>query len=204
MSDEHTIIEKVLAGDTGAFRLLVERHQSLVFQFARNMLRTIEDAEDLTQEVFVAAFQYLGKFDSTRAKFSTWLLTITRNRCLNQLARYRAGPPDAIVSVDRGPSPDAAAVANEVWQHLSDALETLPIEQWTAFVLAEIQELPHAEIAMIEQIEVGTVKSRVSRARDKLRQAMQAWQPERVVHGSTRKIIGNDDTASENRNRNAE
>jgi RNA polymerase sigma-70 factor (ECF subfamily) len=69
---------------------------------------------------------------------------------------------------------------------LSDALETLPIEQRTAFVLAEIQELPHAEIAMIEQIEVGTVKSRVSRARDKLRRAMQAWQPERAAQGSTR------------------
>ncbi len=96
------------------------------------------------------------------------------------------------------------ALRRSAENRLSDALETLPIEQWTAFVLAEIQELPHAEIAMIEQIEVGTVKSRVSRARDKLRQAMQAWQPERVVHGSTRKIIGNDDTASENRNRNAE
>jgi RNA polymerase sigma-70 factor (ECF subfamily) len=204
MSDEHTIIEKVLAGETGAFRLLVEMHQPLVFQFARNMLRTIEDAEDLTQEVFVAAFQNLRKFDSTRAKFSTWLLTITRNRCLNQLARYRASPPSAIVSVDRGLSPDAAAVANEVWQHLSDALETLPIEQRTAFVLAEIQELPHAEIAMIEQVEVGTVKSRVSRARDKLRQAMQAWQPERAASGSPRKIISNHDAASENQNTNSE
>jgi RNA polymerase sigma-70 factor (ECF subfamily) len=204
MSDEHTIIEKVLAGETGAFRLLVEMYQPLVFQFARNMLRTIEDAEDLTQDVFVAAFQNLRKFDSTRAKFSTWLLTITRNRCLNQLARYRASPPGGIVSVDRGLSPDAAAVASEVWQHLSDALETLPIEQRTAFVLAEIQELPHAEIAMIEQIEVGTVKSRVSRARDKLRQAMQAWQPERVVSGSTRKIISNHDAASDNRNTNSE
>jgi RNA polymerase sigma-70 factor (ECF subfamily) len=186
MSDDLTIIEQVLAGETGPFRLLVERHQPLVFQFARNMLRTVEDAEDLTQEVFVAAFQNLRKFDRSRAKFSTWLLTITRNRCLNQLARYRASPPSEIVSVDRGLSPDAAAVASEVWQHLSDALETLPIEQRTAFVLAEIQELPHAEIAMIEQIELGTVRSRVSRARDKLRQAMQAWQPERVVHGSPR------------------
>ncbi|HEY4259370.1 MAG TPA: sigma-70 family RNA polymerase sigma factor [Schlesneria sp.] len=204
MYDDHTIIEQILAGETGRFRLLVQTYQPLVFQFARNMLRTIEDAEDLTQEVFVAAFQNLGKFDSTRAKFSTWLLTITRNRCLNQLARYRASPPAAVVSVDRGLSPDAAAVANEVWQHLSDALETLPIEQRIAFVLAEIQELSHAEIAMIEQIEVGTVKSRVSRARDKLRQAMQAWQPERAATGSTRKVIGDNDAASENRNTNSE
>lgn len=203
MTDEQTIIEQVLAGETGAFRLLVERHQPLVFQFARNMLRTIEDAEDLTQDVFVAAFQNLRRFDSTRAKFSTWLLTITRNRCLNQLARYRTSPVE-IVSVDRGLSPDAAAVANEVWQHLSEALETLPIEQQTAFVLAEIQELPHAEIAMIEQIEIGTVKSRVSRARDKLRQAMQAWQPDRVVSGSPCQIISANDAVSEGQNTSSE
>ena len=180
MHDELHIIERVLAGETGAFRVLVESHQRLVFQFARNMLRSVEDAEDLTQEVFVAAFQNLATFDGNKARLSTWLLTIARNRCCNHLKRRQTETLGDVDTVDRSLPPDDAAIQCEVWQQLSAALDTLPLEQRTAFVLAEIQELPHAEIALIEGIELGTVKSRVSRAKERLRQALKAWQPEKL------------------------
>ena len=191
MRDGLDIIERVLTGDTGAFRLLVERHERLIFQFARNMLRNVEDAEDLTQEVFVAAFQHLATFDVKKSKLSTWLLTIARNRCCNRMKQRPVNTPGNVDAVDRRPSPEKAVVQSEVWQHLAVALESLPLEQRTAFVLAEIQELPHAEIAAIEGIELGTVKSRVSRARERLRLALKPWQPEapsplpetRVVEG---------------------
>lgn len=177
MNDEQIIIERVLAGETRAFRDLVELYQSLILQFARNMLRNREDAEDLTQEVLVAAYRNLTTYDAKRARFSTWLLTIARNCCLNQLKRRHAETLGDVEPMDRGlPPPDAAAQC-EVWQSLTVALETLPLEQRTAFVLAEIQELPHAEIALIEGIELGTVKSRVSRARERLRLALREWKP---------------------------
>jgi RNA polymerase sigma-70 factor (ECF subfamily) len=178
MHDDRQIIERVLAGDTGAFRLLVESLQPVVFQFARNMLRNVEDAEDLTQEVFVAAFQKLVTFDASKARLSTWLLTIARNRCCNELKRRVSTTPGDIDATDHRPPPDDDVSRREVWQHLDVALELLPLEQRTAFVLAEIQELPHADIAEIEGVELGTVKSRVSRAKERLRQAMKIWQPE--------------------------
>jgi RNA polymerase sigma-70 factor (ECF subfamily) len=178
MHDERHIIERVLAGDAGAFRMFVESHHHLVFQFVRNMLRSIPDAEDLTQDVFVTAFLKLSTFDSRQAKVSTWLLTIARNRCCNHLKRRQSETPGDVDSHDRGPLPEEAASQQEVWQQLSMALDSLPLDQRTAFVLAEIQELPYTEIALIEEIEVGTVKSRVSRARERLRQAMKAWKPE--------------------------
>ena len=181
MHDGQDIIDRVLAGETGAFRLLVESHQRLVFQFARNMLRSVEDAEDLTQEVFLAAFQNLVSFNEKKGRLATWLLTIARNRCCNHLKRRQTVTPGDVDAPDRSLPPDAAAVTCEVWQQLSVALDTLPLEQRTAFVLAEIQELPHAEIALIEGIELGTVKSRVSRARERLRQALKAWGPEKNV-----------------------
>lgn len=177
MLDEQHIIAKVLAGETAAFRGLVDTYQQTVFLFACNMLRRTQDAEDLTQEVFVAAFQNLRTFDPARARFSTWLMTIARNRCCSQLKRRSLNTPGDVDSADRQPGPEEAASYHEARQRLSAALESLPLEQRTAFVLAEIQELPHAEIAVIEGIELGTVKSRVSRARERLREALKAWQP---------------------------
>lgn len=187
MSDESAIIERVLSGEAGAYRQFVELYHRIVFQFVRNMLRSPEDAEELTQDVFVAAFQSLATFDSARAKVSTWLLTIARNRCLNRL---RQRPPDRNAEIeqpDPAPCPAETASQREVWLHLDAALQRLPLDQRTAFVLAEIQELPHAEVAAIEGIELGTVKSRVSRARERLRAAMRAWQPERVANASPRR-----------------
>ena len=197
MHGEQDIIERVLAGDTGAFRALVESHQKLVFQFARNMLRSIEDAEDLTQEVFVAAFRNLATFDAKRAKISTWLLTIARNRCCNHLKRRRIDTLGDVDTPDRNPLPEDAAVQGEVWRHLSEALDTLPLEQRTAFVLAEIQELPHAEIAAIEGTELGTVKSRVSRARERLRHALKEWRPEGLSDGHDRSKAATIDVTSD-------
>ena len=185
MDDDLTTVEAVLAGETTAFRQLVERHQRLVFTFAHNMLRRPADAEDISQETFLAAYRSLRTFNPRRSRFATWLLTIARNECLSALGRR---PPPA--PMESAPDPHSLSAGPlerlgeaELWTALDQALELLPLEQRTAFVLAEIQQLPHAEIAEIEAVEIGTVKSRVSRAKERLRGLLRAFQPERTSSG---------------------
>lgn len=173
------MIERVLAGDVEAFRELVEQHQRRVFGFVRNLVRHAPDAEDLVQEVFVAAFRKLDSFDAERSQFSTWLLTIARNRCLNHLRRSSVA---TISSTEfdveaRTTPPVDTLLSHELHARLDAALYLLPLEQRTAFVLAEIQELPYAEIALIEEVELGTIKSRVSRAKQRLREELSDLDP---------------------------
>ncbi len=179
MDGDRTLIERVLAGDVEAFRELVERHQRRVFGFVRNLVRHAPDAEDLVQEVFVAVFRKLDSFDAERSQFSTWLLTIARNQCLNHLKRSSL-PKDCRSECDvesRTAQPLDAMLSRELHARLDAALDLLPLEQRTAFVLAEIQELPYAEIAIIEEVELGTIKSRVSRAKQRLREVLSDLDP---------------------------
>ncbi|MDZ4684229.1 MAG: sigma-70 family RNA polymerase sigma factor [Planctomycetaceae bacterium] len=175
MDDDRAVIARVQAGATDAFRVLVDRYQHVVWTFCRNLLRQPADAEDLTQDVFLVAFRKLSSYDADRAAFSTWLLTIARSRCCNRLQQRQPMNESSEEPLDRGPAPDETLADSEVWNRLDRALEQLPLEQRTAFVLAEIQELPHSEIAEIEGVEVGTVKSRVSRAKARLRDVLHAW-----------------------------
>lgn len=179
MDGDWTLIERVLAGDVEAFRELVERHQRRVFGFVRNLVRYGPDAEDLVQEVFVAAFRKLDSFDARRSLFSTWLLTIARNRCLNHLQRQSVATiPTTEFDVEASTvQPMDAMLSREFHVRLDAALDLLPLEQRTAFVLAEIQELPYAEIALIEEVELGTIKSRVSRAKQRLREMLKDLNP---------------------------
>lgn len=165
--EDQELVRRVVAGNTDDFRGLVERHQQAVFRFAFGLLGNREEAQDVAQEAFIAAYTNLSRYDSSRAAFSTWLFTIARNRCINWLKRNRPvalATPDAIQ--DR-PLTDPLG-RQELSQQLDDALAALPIEQRSAFALAEIEELPYTEIARIEQTNVGTVKSRIHRAKQRL------------------------------------
>lgn len=177
MDVDRTWIERVLAGDVEAFRELVERHQRRVFLFVRNIIRHIPDVEDLVQDVFAVAFQKLASFDAERSRFSTWLLTISRNRCLNHLQKLSIATTSELDLEARTIQPVDAMLCRELHARLDAALELLPLEQRTAFVLAEIQELPYSEIALIEEVELGTVKSRVSRAKQRLREVLSDLDP---------------------------
>ena len=170
--EDRKLVEQVLAGDTDDFRVLVERHQQSIFRFAFGLLGNREEAQDITQEAFLAAYVNLSGFDSSRASFSTWLFTITRNRCINWLKKRRK-----IASHDLNSIADAIAVdpivGQELLQQLDRELAALPVNQRSAFVLAEIEELPYAEIARIEQTTLGTVKSRIHRAKSRLRSLLE-------------------------------
>lgn len=169
MLNDAQIVAEVLAGKIGEFRKLVHQHQQPVFRFACNLIGDAHDAEDIAQEVFLAAYDHLESYDTKRAKMLTWLFTMTRNKCLNYLKRSRpALTGDAIPAAKHTVQSDETARL-EFWSRLDEALNALPIEQKTAFVLAEIEGLPYADIAHIEQTTLGTVKSRIHRAKQRLR-----------------------------------
>ena len=172
MNDDLDAIRRVLAGDVESFRRLVERYQRPLLTMARNLTPPDTDYEAVAQDVFLAAFRRLAGFDPTRSAFSTWLFTIGRNRCRNELARRRpvAGAPLPDVVDPR--SPERAASEAELFRQLDAALGVLPFRQRSAFVLAELQGLSYEEVGRIEGIGVGTVKSRIARAREKLRRLL--------------------------------
>jgi RNA polymerase sigma-70 factor, ECF subfamily len=170
--EDQELVRRVLAGRTDDFRALVDRHQQPIFRFALGLLGNREEAEDATQEAFLAAFANLSGYDSSRAAFSTWLFTIARNRCINLLKRTQ---PIALIELDSIGDIGSAdpTVRQELSQQLDRALTSLPVEQRSAFVLAEIEELSYAEIARIERTSLGTVKSRIHRAKQRLQSLLE-------------------------------
>lgn len=168
-ADDTQFVARVLAGETSAYRELVERHQQTIFRFAWNLIGDEHEAEDITQEVFVAAFSHLHSYDSRRAAIRTWLLTITRNRCINHLKRKRPLVGDQAVCGEIEYAGSENSEREEFWHKLTGALAKLPRKQKAAFILAEIEQLPYQEIAIIEQTTCGTVKSRIHRAKRRLR-----------------------------------
>lgn len=169
MVSEVQIIARVLAGNTSEFRTLVEQYHRPVLRFARNMIGNEHDAEDITQDVFLAAFDHLATYNSRQATLLTWLFTITRNRCVNSLKRKRPIiDGEAIANTEPMTGSDNAG-REEFWNRLDEALDALPIDQKSAFVLAEIEGLPYADIAHVERTTLGTVKSRIHRAKQRLR-----------------------------------
>jgi RNA polymerase sigma-70 factor, ECF subfamily len=170
------VIGRVLGGDVARFRVLVERYQRRLICFVRNIVRERGEAEDLTQDVLLAVFANLHRYDPARGRFSCWLFAIARNRCRSALEKARALPIARTDEVDGRQAPSAEHESElqrrEALRQLDLALDALPLDQKVAFVLAEVMELNLEEIAQIEGVRLGTVKSRVSRAKAKLRQAL--------------------------------
>ena len=169
MNDDLDTIRRVLAGDVESFRRLVERYQLPLLTLVRRLTPSHTDHEAVAQDVFLAAFRGLASFDPERSAFSTWLFTIARNRCRNELACRRPVSGAVLPDVADLRSPERAASEAELFRQLDAALDALPFEQRSAFVLAHLQGLSYEEVGRIEGVGVGTVKSRIARAREKLR-----------------------------------
>jgi len=172
--EDRELVKRVLDGQTEEFRLLVERYQQPIFRFVSGLLGNREEALDATQEVFLAAFKNMSGYDPSRAALKTWLYTIARNRCINLLKKNRPTHHGELDSIVGAPAADPIA-SQELSQQLDHALASLPIKQRSAFVLAEIEELPYAEIARIEQTSLGTVKSRIHRAKQRLQSLLEPF-----------------------------
>jgi len=166
-------------GDLNAFGDLVSKHQSLVVNFCYRMLANREDAEDIAQETFLRAFGAIRTFEP-KAKFSTWLLAIAKNLTLNLLRneRRRGQHIDLTMSLDdeltvnlvaaKGPKADEALIQKERAEWVRNALQQLSDVHRSIVILREFDGMTYEEIAKIMRCRKGTVKSRLSRARDHL------------------------------------
>jgi RNA polymerase sigma-70 factor (ECF subfamily) len=132
------------------------------------LVRDAAERDDVAQETFVAAWLGLRSFDPVRGAFGAWLLAIARHRALNALRR----PRRAVAANPEPWGPPPAAGDPVVPRRLDDAVRALPLDQRVAYLLAEVHGLALAAVAELEDVPVGTVKSRVSRARARLREAL--------------------------------
>jgi RNA polymerase sigma-70 factor (ECF subfamily) len=181
--EDESLIRAAQAGDLDAFNQLVERHQRAVYNVCLRLLRDPGHAEDATQDAFIRAWGALESFRGGLVR--PWLLRIATNRAYDMLrakARRPAGSLDAEL-FESEPEwtpqsihehPESHVARTELSQHLERALAQLPDDQRTAIVLSDVQGYGYEEIAQITDVAVGTVKSRISRGRSRLRETLQA------------------------------
>jgi RNA polymerase sigma-70 factor, ECF subfamily len=174
-------IRSVLDGNTGDFSILVDRYQQIVFRVAMGFFHDREEAEDLTQEIFVKVWNSLGKFRGD-SLFSTWLHRIAVNACLNHTRKNKtmdtrleslSGTEGAFATYLMGEDdPEDIIIKKENSQWLQNALDSLPENQQTAIVLSKYDDLPQREIAEIMNISEGAVEALLHRAKKNLREKL--------------------------------
>jgi RNA polymerase sigma-70 factor (ECF subfamily) len=185
--DDHTLIRLVLEGNTSAFDVIVRRYNTKVYSLAYRLLNSVEDAEDVAQDTFSQAFKGLGSFRGT-SKFYTWLFRITYNLAISQRRKRKPALSLNSQTDSQGeitlPSDDASPMKNmedEEGKTLMDkALGLLSLDHRAGLVLKEIEGFSYEEIALSLGVPVGTVRSRLHRARLELRAILEKLDKERA------------------------
>jgi RNA polymerase sigma-70 factor (ECF subfamily) len=183
-AEDVRLMRLVSNGDTSALEQLIERHQALVIGTVGRMLGNNSDVEDIAQQVFVRVWKSAKRY-VPRAKFTTWLLKITRNLVFNELRRRKRR---ALVSIEPEPdaheiqladkaasAPDASLLETELQQAIDSAIAALPETQRMALILRRYKELPYEEIGEVLDLSVPAVKSVLFRARTELRERLSAY-----------------------------
>jgi len=184
---EAALVARATAGDPAACRALVERYERAVFAQLRGILGPSGKGalvEDLAQDTFLRAFRALPRYAADgRAKFSTWLVTIATRLALNELRRraWVVQPVDTVADEFAG-GHDPLRNSGMVGRGVADAVESLSPPLRAAFLLREIHGLEYGEIAEVLEIDLGTVKSRLARARTRLREALASEAAQPVAH----------------------
>jgi RNA polymerase sigma-70 factor (ECF subfamily) len=179
------LIQRCLAGDQGAWEEIVRQHWRRVFNIAYKFTGRHDEAEDLTQDVFLKIFKSLKTFDR-RANFQTWLVSVSRNLCIDHYRSVRKERETIDRDIDAGEltpsapgqSAYAALEARDRVGLLRRALAELPPTLRTAVMLRDIQELSYQEIADQLHLPEGTVKSRINRGRTELARQVQRLRDE--------------------------
>lgn len=187
-SDEDTedvrLMRLVAGGDTSAFEKVIERHQALVAGTAARMLGSNSDVEDIAQQVFIRVWKSAHRY-VPRAKFTTWLLKITRNLVFNELRRAKRraqvplqsepGAEEIPLKDETNPAPDASLLEEELQRAIEEAIMQLPESQRMALVLRRYEQLSYEEIAEVLDLSVPAVKSVLFRARTELRSRLNKY-----------------------------
>jgi RNA polymerase sigma-70 factor (ECF subfamily) len=180
--NESEIIGLILDGKRDMFRVLVEKYQSMVFRTCMGYLHNSEDAQDLTQEVFILAYQSLNIFKGD-SSFSTWIYRITVNASLNRVRSNKRNPvlfrldmffgttgkADIQFPFPDSEDPQSLLIDHENNKFVQAALDSLPENQRTAIVLSKYDDLSQKEIAVIMETTEGAVEALIQRAKSNLR-----------------------------------
>jgi RNA polymerase sigma-70 factor (ECF subfamily) len=183
-TEDVRLMRLVARGDTSAFEKVIERHQALVAGTAARMLGSNSDVEDIAQQVFIRVWKSARRY-VPRAKFTTWLLKITRNLVFNELRRAKRraqvplqpdpGAEEIPLKDETNPAPDASLLEDELQRAIEEAIMQLPESQRIALVLRRYEQLSYEEIAEVLDLSVPAVKSVLFRARTELRSRLNKY-----------------------------
>src|SRR5438876_1818703 len=183
-AEDVRLMRLVSQGDTSAFEELVERHQALVAGTVARMLGSNSDVEDIAQQVFIRVWKSARRY-VPRAKFTTWLLKITRNLVFNELRRTKrraqvpleseASADEPALKDESNPAPDASLLEVELRKAIEEAIMHLPETQRMAMVLRRYEQLSYEQIAEVLDLSVPAVKSVLFRARTELRSRLSRY-----------------------------
>jgi len=191
---DEQLVRKSQQDDERAFGELVSRYESKVYSLALKMVRNPEDAEDVLQDTFLRAYRGIKSFKGN-STFSTWIYRITANSALMRLRKRQlptvsiddADEREAPINIaDWAPGPVEQMLNQETQAAMTEAIESLPPEFRQVFVLRDIEELSNAEVAEILDLSVAAVKSRLHRARLKVRNRLATY----FTEPRTRRAMG--------------
>jgi RNA polymerase sigma-70 factor (ECF subfamily) len=176
--DEQALIEAARKGDARAFNQLVMLYQSMAYNVAYRILGNADAAADATQDAFISAFKAMRKFRG--GSFKAWILRIVTNACYDQLRSKQRRPTDSLDDLpveqdhvsymhDQSEQPDEYVERRELNQVIQRGILALPPDQRVVLILSDVQGLSYDEIVQATGLSLGTVKSRLSRGRAKLR-----------------------------------
>jgi RNA polymerase sigma-70 factor (ECF subfamily) len=179
-SEEAILIQQAQRGDLEAFNQLVLAHQDALYTVAYRLMGDSDTAFDMAQEALITAYRKLDTYQG--GNFGAWLRRIVTNRCYDELRKHKRQPAtslddggrdgDGIPIPDRSPSPERIVQDNELQRAIQDCIASLSAEQRLVLVLSDVNGMAYQEIADQEGIQLGTVKSRLSRARMAMRQCL--------------------------------
>lgn len=183
------LVRRCVAGDAAAWEEIVQRYHRRIYNICYRFAGSADDAQDLTQDVFIRMYRTLNTYDTEKGAFTTWLTTMTRNmlvdhfrktkqeRLTDSLDATNSEHEDALPLGDRipdqGPAPDSGVQSREAREAVHQALQKLSPELREAVILRDLQDLDYREIAMVLKVPEGTVKSRINRGRAELGRLLQ-------------------------------
>jgi RNA polymerase sigma factor (sigma-70 family) len=183
------LVRRCIAGDAAAWEEIVQRYHRRIYNICYRFAGSGDDAQDLTQEVFIKMYRTLNSYDVERGAFMTWVTTMTRNLLVDHFRKTKqdrvtdsldAAPSEHEDSMalsdkiqDKGAPPDARVESRETGETVHKALQKLSPELREAVILRDLQDMDYREIATVLRVPEGTVKSRINRGRAELARLLQ-------------------------------